>query len=588
MEVGAELDVADSGDLTIDGTNGITNKGSLVVGENRAIIASSATTFRGDQPMLLAAPSATIASVDEEHVIINETAIAGEGVIEAALANNGTVKADLSGKTLLVTGPDAKVNDGVFRAQNAATLRLAGASVTGAGTYEASGGNILFSDDPIGGASVVSGGSLDVTDGGSATIDGLSTVQLNDALTVQGCSAEMAMPSAAGGCTPPRLSVVEQATLSVAGSISLEDMFAIDVVSSDDELGGVVLAGNFANRGLAPSLFNWGNGRLSLSGESPQAFEAAGTDVDATDAGFIDNYAIGTLEITAGATVSFEDAFDNDAAGQGPCSEALYVDELVLGNESGITLSNVRVYYRSLVDEGATISLVGCGELVEVEGCGDAEPPVMIDSNPCSGYIDPRQDGDGVQLVGLSEIELRFSEPVRDVGADELTASAFSVRETGDQTPPSVAGIQSSVDNDQFIVTVQLSRAITLQEWMTLEFQVEDECGNMIESQGFGSSGDMGPEVAEPDRVDIGYLPGDVDQSGETAPLDLFSLRQALVNGILPTNACNTVTLELLSDSNRDLSVTPLDLFTYRVLVNNGTEPLLIPWAGVSLSKLRP
>ena len=46
--------------------------------------------------------------------------------------------------------------------------------------------------------------------------------------------------------------------------------------------------------------------------------------------------------------------------------------------------------------------------------------------------------------------------------------------------------------------------------------------------------GDLGPGMNESDRVDIGFLPDDIDQNGIVQPLDLLRFRQ-LLTGVLGT-----------------------------------------------------
>ncbi len=195
-----------------------------------------------------------------------------------------------------------------------------------------------------------------------------------------------------------------------------------------------------------------------------------------------------------------------------------------------------------------------------------------------TGYIDPRAESDdGVNYnLGLTEITIEFSEPVRNLGGDPLSAGAFAIRQTGPGTPPNVTGI-STADNQT--VTVLLDRIITLQEWTTVEAQVENMNGQPI-----ADLGDLGPGNAEPDRVDVGFLPGDVDQSGNVSPFDLLAFRQ-IINGVfhhLPGVDTDYI------DTDRDGSSTPFDLLVYRQLINGVSPPATEAWATQSMNNPQP
>jgi hypothetical protein len=126
---------------------------------------------------------------------------------------------------------------------------------------------------------------------------------------------------------------------------------------------------NFENQSVRPDCFIWGNGALTMSG-AEQEFEVAATDIGAESGarsvgGIQPEFAIGALTIAAGSSVTFRDSFDNNLSGQSPCTEAAYFGAVTLEAGASMTIQNCRVYYTSLtVDPTATISQVGCGELV--------------------------------------------------------------------------------------------------------------------------------------------------------------------------------------------------------------------------------
>ncbi len=144
----------------------------------------------------------------------------------------------------------------------------------------------------------------------------------------------------------------------------------------------------------------------------------------------------------------------------------------------------------------------------------DVTPPVIVHgegihghTRPHSGYIDPlRESTNGESLdQGLGEVTLVFSEPVFNVGGGPIDKDALTVVQTGKSPPPAVEGVSWS---DEVTLSVELDGIIAVDEWTTIIADVENACGTRILAYG-----DLGADN-EPDRVDIGFLPGDVDQSG--------------------------------------------------------------------------
>ncbi|MFH1419698.1 MAG: right-handed parallel beta-helix repeat-containing protein, partial [Planctomycetota bacterium] len=238
-------------------------------------------------------------------------------------------RVELSGDAILdVAGPITIDAGGVFYG-------------TGSSAASVTAGSVSLSNSDSDGAALTLGGSL------RFTVDGDMDLYFSD------CKSR--------GCTPPILEVAGAVWLEIGGALSIVNAGNIQVQSSEP----VFLAGDFDNRSTDPSVFDWNSGRLTLDGSS-QTFETAGADVGAQEAGFIDNFAMGEVEVAAGTTVLFVDAFNNDEVGQDPCTEALYVQTLVLRSGSTIQVDDCKVYYTDLLDEGANIVTTGCGALLPV------------------------------------------------------------------------------------------------------------------------------------------------------------------------------------------------------------------------------
>ena len=256
-----------------------------------------------------------------------------------------------------------------------------------AGVVELSGGSMLDVSGPVvidmGGSIQSSGqttatmtaGSLSVVSsgvGGQLDVGGSMSVSVGGSLSVTGCGVALR------GCTPPILRVGDSANLTVGGSFSITGQVQVAVIAGPT----VNLAGNFDNRSVDPVLFDWSTGSLTLNGLA-QTFELAGEDRGVSAAGFVDNFAMGTLRVEAGTTVDFVDAFEN-VPGAG--CEVLYVDTLSLGAGATIRLNGCFVFYRNLVDEGATIDPVGGGALVCFNP-GDVNCDGLIDLNDAGAMV---------------------------------------------------------------------------------------------------------------------------------------------------------------------------------------------------------
>lgn len=122
-------------------------------------------------------------------------------------------------------------------------------------------------------------------------------------------------------------------------------------------------------------------------------------------------------------------------------------------------------------------------------------------------------------------------------------------------------------NNPEVIVT--LLRPPSLQEWTTIQAVVENAAGVPITTLG-----DLGPGVEEPDRVDISFLPADVDQSGTVRPLDLLRFRQGMAGLYEPP--CGQASDYL--DIDRNTLLDGFDLLRLRQLIF-GTGPTTKPWA---------
>lgn|GEM_PF-3304606 len=171
-------------------------------------------------------------------------------------------------------------------------------------------------------------------------------------------------PPARGGETPPILRVLNAATLRVGADLAL--LGPVGFLHSSSV--AIEVGGSFINESTCPECVQiTGPMILGSSGGAanrvPQQFEVAGRDLGPIVDGFSSNFSHATLEVSQNSTVSFVDLFANSGSGG---MEALYVDTLILRSGASITIDNSRIYYNTLVDEGASINITGGGSFARI------------------------------------------------------------------------------------------------------------------------------------------------------------------------------------------------------------------------------
>jgi len=148
---------------------------------------------------------------------------------------------------------------------------------------------------------------------------------------------------------------------------------------------------------------------------------------------------------------------------------------------------------------------------ITIAGCTDTDPPFIVhgdgrlgETQPCSGYIDPRLENLVVNEVdtaqGIRAVTLKFSEPVYSTGGGELGPQDFVVTQSGNGPPPTALDVVR-MDTARKLYRVVLDGIVPVQEWTTIRAVVQDACGNAILSLG-----DLGPGQLEPDCIDLGRL----------------------------------------------------------------------------------
>ncbi len=282
-------------------------------------------------------------------------------------------------------------------------------------------------------------------------------------------------------------------------------------------------------------------------------------------------------------------AYDSDAAANG-LSVGGSLDRLCNGAVVE-ALDPTQVFSENLTVKGicwdngtATFSVSGGTPPVDppVIVHGEGEPGDSLFTAPCSGYIDPRREStNGIDHnLGVDSVRILFNVDVfgDDMGG-AVTSANFTIMSTGG-TAPTAGSVTMLAGN---YVELSLVGLPPLQEWTTIVADVYNSAGVQIDHSG----GNMGEDVAEPDRVDFAALPADIDQNGRVQPLDLLRMRQRLVNSC--TSACPDCggRDEFYFDIDRNGNVLVLDLLRWRQLWF-GSSGASMAWQGEQLNSDQP
>lgn len=184
-----------------------------------------------------------------------------------------------------------------------------------------------------------------------------------------GLSGGSNVASIAGGETPPIVRVIDNAKLRIGGALFLSGGVQFVQTSSS----AIEVSGNFVNNSTCPECFDLSGGIVfqpqgfaatsAVVANPMQFIEVAGRDRGASPSGFDTNFALGRVEVASSTLITFVDNFSNtDGAG----TEAVYVDTLVVRSGATVTVSDCRIYYNNLINEGAAFEFTGRGALLRV------------------------------------------------------------------------------------------------------------------------------------------------------------------------------------------------------------------------------
>jgi len=253
------------------------------------------------------------------------------------------------GRTISVSGGAVHVAEG-GRYEAAGAVVAGGASMAQANNSQLEAEDVTIDEGMVPGTIVLSQ-TMQLTASGSVTLEGVAAL-------------------GSTSCTPPIFNLSGSVVVEIAADMNLKGT----ADTTNTSTMSVQLGGDWNNQSLDPQGFDWTAGKLTMgdgvvAGSTAgglQIFETAGQNFGPNGMGFVDNFAMDTLEVAPAANVSFVDAFDNDDDGQSACSEALYVDTLILGAGATVTVTDTRIYCNTLINSGASVTPVGCGAIVAI------------------------------------------------------------------------------------------------------------------------------------------------------------------------------------------------------------------------------
>jgi hypothetical protein len=220
----------------------------------------------------------------------------------------------------------------------AANLLLIGTDPDGSGNYSMSNGTLLVRDVIVG-----------------STGTGAATGSLN-------------LTNAAVNVT-----ISNSFTMAERGSFGAAPGVSINLTGS-----------NFYNESHQPGNVDMTQLRMFFSNPAANdTFEVAGLDLGAVMTGFVNNFALGTLDLDASAHLQLVDLVRNLS----PDPEALYVTNLIIGDQVVLDFSNLHLYYQHITYEGAYEFLNGAPIGVGMDGQVPIPGSVLLLGSGLAGLI---------------------------------------------------------------------------------------------------------------------------------------------------------------------------------------------------------
>ncbi len=288
------------------------------------------------------------------------------------------------------------------------------------------------------------GASLTITDGGAVDDPNLTTFSnvtiTTDSTGIFAVPADetFTFPSGVTSISTGILlaqggvSVQGSATLKVEGGLTLNGQGALSLASgstldvSGNLLGNTTNASGFSAAGTL--VFDGGG-----TSSSPQLMEAMSQDMGNIGAGFNQNFAYGTLKLTANTYVEL---VDDAANSPGNTPEAVYVNSLIVPAGATLNLNGLHVYAQSTQISGKIVG--GTVSLSTVEWISTASGDWNVGSNWSTGTVPGSNDTVIIDVPGASPtitissgthsvLSISASDPLSITGGSLIVAASSTI-----------------------------------------------------------------------------------------------------------------------------------------------------------------
>ena len=381
----------------LDIVNTFTNAGTIIVGNGSVLQFSNAFINAGIVQLLA---GGVLTNFTGGGVLTNMASLCGNGFVSALIRNAGTITA--TGGLLRLTGG---FSDGTLGGQiNAGMLQAlsAGATIEVDQTFDNTGA-IAVTNGVFIGQGLVNENIVRVDNQGTATFNGTVTNAANATIFASNQSLLRFNGNVVNNGT---LSLVNPSTAIVTGTLTLGAAGVVSMTRAEDML---LLRGDFINASTNNMDFNTRYATLVFGGATPlsgagavtNSFEVAGVNIGPTMAGFNNNFAVGTLNITN--HIQFVNNINN-GGGLGT-NEALYVDVLHLFSGATIKLSQLTIYVgTSFIDD--VVGQTFAGDSITAANVHnylgfDLSTHVFLDSGGQIVFV-PEPSGAALLLTGMA------------------------------------------------------------------------------------------------------------------------------------------------------------------------------------------
>ncbi len=363
IRTGATLSVAPKVNVQIDANVAITDNGALNVGSGATFVFEvgyeTTTQIQVNGTMTATGSTFNLGSNDYSNTLIQ---VDSGGELIAAGSTFGVNQLVFASGSII--GP-TDLNNDTFNTQvyfegsqptlsGSQTLLLGGS--TGDALYALGNNGNKPSTLTIGSGVTIQGGSGSIGgyySGDSVVFDGSLVANTPGGIVTLG-----------GGGSSKTLQSYTALTASNGGTINIPESLQINgsAIVTVSPSSSLTVGGNLLGNTQNPALFN-PQGTVTLNGAgtaaAPELLEAMSADLGSGPTGFINNFAYGTLQLSANTYVSLVDNAENSP---GNTPEALYVNTLIVPAGATLNLDGLHLYAQTeqvngtIISKGAAVS----------------------------------------------------------------------------------------------------------------------------------------------------------------------------------------------------------------------------------------